>query len=495
MIEELQVFDFSGGEVDARSVHEPSDRQALALRGLVLEGDRELRAQWGGVTASGTLTGVADLGLVDGLLVARDGGGVWHTAPQPAGTAAPVWAALEDLPAGVSDLSIVGRMAVRAENAWVNALLLNSATATSAAVAVYQVPSTGAAGVKSWTERHPSGTPTANAMPRGAVAAMWGDFLVLGDIAWNLDDTQPLTESNSTRFPHGLWYSQPGKLESWDPIDVEFMGQKAGDNRVLGLFPVEQGMVVVTAASVVMLRGTPTTHSYEELRTGVSPATSDAVAFWPATGTVCWLDEFGRVWHTNGDEFARLDRPIDVTVTLAARGSVTAAGDYLLVSGSDEVHVFRAFAEDGAWTRLVSSDGWAAGSLHGEDLWARTVGGAVHRYRMGDGTIRGSFDGVPVRSLLRTRPLSEGHATTFWHRVAVRALGPGQLARVVSRPSAEVGGPVWVAGDDGYSLAVQRDWVFPAHGASLDMTVDVEFDGDVTVESVSAWFHKGRAKR
>jgi hypothetical protein len=142
---------------------------------------------------------------------------------------------------------------------WVDGLLCNSATVTDVdSFMVYIDPRNGAPAVKSWSNYYPTDEGgTADSMPRAGRCTMWGDFLVLGDIVWNADDTQPLTESNSARFRHGLWFSIPAKTDTWDPVDTVFTGQKSGNNVVQGLFPLEQGLLVVTCSLVAMLQGSP----------------------------------------------------------------------------------------------------------------------------------------------------------------------------------------------------------------------------------------------
>jgi len=51
-IEEGQLADFSGGEVDIRSSVEAAENQWSTLKGLVLDRNNRLRAQWAGATWS-----------------------------------------------------------------------------------------------------------------------------------------------------------------------------------------------------------------------------------------------------------------------------------------------------------------------------------------------------------------------------------------------------------------------------------------------------------
>lgn len=469
---------------------------------------------------------IEDFGIIEDFLVAVSDDNIfagWYITQIPEGLSQPEWVELST-PDTQGRLRVAGTMALQVtedgETYWVDALLINSATVTDVDnFAVYIHPETRQPVVKTWTNHYPNAEGgTANSMPYAGRCTMWGDFLVLGDIIWNADDTNPLTESNSSRYSHGLWFSIPGKTDTWDPVDTVFVGQKAGGNVTQGMFPLENGLLVVTCTLVSLLQGTPDDFLYRELRAGISNCGRNGVAAWPNKGGVVWADSSDYVWFTNGEDFVRLDNPIDID---DAR-SVTAIGEYLFVSTPTVVHVYRQYdAERAGWTRMTGTFGFAKmlttssalfgiearevngsfilgdpvrGLLSDPDnlLWGQLRLIAVFDF---DGEDRGTFNGVPLVSTVRTRPLpGGGHDLTFWHRFGVRAAGDGKIRRAISRPSAD-------PDERGYEtrlygrIGSRKDYVFDAHGPSLEATFDVEFDGDVTVEHMTVWSHRGAATR
>ena len=345
---------------------------------------------------------------------------------------------------------------------------------------------------------------------------MWGDFLVLGDIVWRADPDAAFNSGNKSRYRHGLWFSIPGKTDTWDPIDTVFTGQKAGTNVVQGLYPLEPGLLVITCTLVALLQGSPDDFIYRELREGISNCGRQGNAAWPAKGGVVWNDRQGNVWFSNGEIFQRLDEAIDIKGT----ASVAALGEYVFVSTSSDTYVFRLYEENGGWTRLTGTFGFAkmvatpkflfgledrpptggdfvldsvTASILGDNLlWARDR--EMSAFDFTDEN-RGTFNGRQLRSLIRTRPLPGfGHTVRFWHRFGIRAKGTGAVISATARPSAdpqERGLVERIRGD----LRRRIDYIFDAHGPSFEATFDVEFEGDVTVEHMTVWEHGGRLER
>jgi hypothetical protein len=477
---------------------------------------------------------IRDFGVVGNYLLAvSDGAGAsgWYITEIPNNLEQPTWIAL-DTPDTNGRLRVAGIMALQVtedgSTFWVDALLCNSASVTDIDnFAVYIHPETKEPQVKVWTQHYPSdedGTP--DSMPYAGICTMWGDFLILGDIIWNADDSQPLTESNSSRYSHGLWFSEPGKTDRWEPINTVFVGQKAGGNVVQGLFPLEVGLLVVTCTLVASLRGSPSDFIYQELRQGISNCGRNGVAAWPNKGGVVWADRNDYVWFTNGEDFVRMDDPIRIN---DAR-SVACVGEYLFVSTEDDVHVYRMYTDNvysikeeysSGWTRMNVPFGYAkmlanqrflfgiearddAGSFILDDeiygllddennlLWGADRVLTVFDLLSDD---RGKFNNRPIISTIRTRPLpGAGHSLSFWHRFGVRASGSGRVRSVTSRPSADPAERGLVTRSS-LKLADRKDYVFDAHGPSLEATFDFEFDGDVTVEHVTVWSHRGATTR
>jgi hypothetical protein len=466
--------------------------------------------------------GVDDIASICEFILALSKSDGWIYSDTPATLNNPDWETIPGLPDGANNLRFAGRVPLLVDDTWVSAGLLNSATHDGDAVAVYRDPDTDTIGLKTYTERYPSDETdgTADSMPRASIASNWGDFVVLGDIHWKADPSVAYSDTNTARYPHGLWFSEAGTTDTYNPDKVFFVGQKLELNAVLGLFPVERGLLVVTQSLVVLLRGTPDDFVYEELRSGISPVNSSEVTFWPYTGLVVWLDRTGKVWATNGDAVARLDE--GVTIRRSEAGMVLGLNQDLFVSGGVDVRLFHTFGEGGAWTTLETPSGWQkavfcrstvigvgvnqdsggtfildseTNGILGQDLLFGTVDSVQVFTIDGNYDKRGTFNGLNIRPLMRTRPLpGASDRTVFWHRFGGRANGPGKLRKAVSYASADVG-------ERGYQHRVaqrlddRKDFTFEAHGPSLEAVFELEFEGDVTPEHVTVSAHRGRAER
>jgi hypothetical protein len=466
--------------------------------------------------------GVSDIASICEFILALSKSDGWIYSDTPATLNNPDWEVVPGLPTGANNLRFSGRVPLLVNDTWVSAGLLNSATHDGDAVAIYRDPDTGTIDLKTYTERYPSdetdGTP--DSMPRAGIASNWGDFVVLGDIHWKADPSLAYSNTNTARYPHGLWFSEAGTTDTYNPDKVFFVGQKLERNAVLGLFPVERGLLVVTQSLVVLLRGTPDDFVYEELRSGISPSTSSEVTFWPYTGLVVWLDRTGKVWATNGDVVARLDE--GVTIKRADAGMVLGLNQDLFVSGGVDVRLFHTFGEGGAWTTLDTPSGWQravfcrstvigvganqdsggtfildseTNGILGQDFLFGTVDSVQVLTIDSNYDKRGTFNGVNIRPVMRTRPLpGASDRTVFWHRFGGRANGPGRLRKVVSYSSADID-------ERGYQHRVaqrlddRKDFTFEAHGPSLEAVFELEFEGDVTPEHVTVAAHRGRLER
>ena len=444
----------------------------------------------------------------------------WIYTDTPATVEQPDFSLLEGLPSGSSELRFAGRMPLLVDNVWTSAGLFNTADFQGEAFAIYRDADTNLPAVKTWANRYPTdpedGTP--DSMPRANVAATWGDFLFLGDIEYRLDPTQPFSASNRARFPHGIWRSVAGTSDRWSIDDVFFVSQRLEENAVLAMYPIDRGLVVVTQSTVALLRGTPDDFSFEELRAGISPSTRDEVCYWPYAGLVVWLDRFGRLWATNGETVARLDR--GVTIERTGPGSLVAVDENLFVSGRKDVRVFHSFGEQGAWTTLITPSGWQKG------IFCRSTVIAIGADQESGGTFvlddevngildvdtlhgevdsiqvfalfdeeRGTFNGRDINPVVRTRPLpGSSDRTVFWHRFGVRANGPGRLRSATSYGTADLS-------ERGYRERVtgrfsdRKDWTFPAHGPSLEAVFEFVFEGDVTPEHVTVSAHRGKQEQ
>lgn len=465
--------------------------------------------------------GVDDLASICEFVLALSKKDGWVFTDTPTSIQQPTFTLIPGLPVGNINLRFAGRVPLFVNEQWVSAALLNNVDFAGDAAIVFRDPDTNSIDTKIISERFPSDvvTGTPDSMPRATVAANWGDFVVLGDIQWKARRLEPYSVTNTAHYPHGLWFSEAGTTDVWNPDSVFFVGQKQQNNAVLGMFPLERGLLVVTQSTIALLRGEPDDFAYEELRTGISPATRNEVTFWPYTGLVTWLDGRGRVWATNGDAVVRFDDQI--TIERTGPGCLLAVDDALFVSGRVDVRVFQSFGETGAWTTLNTNYGWQqAAHCHSivigvgadqnsggtfildDPLFGLLDGNTLHGevdtvnvFNLIDEELRGTFAGLPIVSRMVTRPLpGESDRTVFWHRFGLRANGPGILTSVSSVPSANFedrGLTHRVRGDFGR----RKDYMFDAHGPSLEASFVFEFEGDVTPEHVTVAAHRGRAER
>jgi len=380
---------------------------------------------------------------------------------------------------------------------WRSAVLLNSVDYDGPAWAIYTSDATvSRMQATLWTNRYPSGSPTDNAMPRANVSAMWGDFHMLGDIVWLADRNLPFASDNAARFPHGIWFSQPENADSWDPVDVQFIGQQADDNRILGMFPVTAGLIVLSTNGAHMLRGNPDFNEYEQIRVGIGPSDRRSVAYWPAAGVVVWVDKRGQIWQTNGEDFGRLDTVLPPVVG-PCPSSVVAYDNFLLVSRAGRLYALRLYQGEGIWTELNATCMREMHRYEGSIYMARTVQNGIERFAP-EFNSRGTLENEPIGSRISTRTLQppDQHKQTFWHRFGFRTDGNGRLIRAFTRSgptldpdSKFIEYPIDEPAGD------RKDVVFPAHGPSKEASFTLEAEGDVIYEGATVWSHSGRDDR
>ena len=378
--------------------------------------------------------------------------------------------------------------------AWTSAVLLNSTRTTEPAFAIFSYESLDIF-FKKWTNRYPSGSPTVNAMPMANVSTMWGDFHILGDIIWLANRSLPFASDNAARFAHGLWFSQPESAEAWDPVDVQFIGQSDDDNRIVGMFPIQAGMIVLSTNGAHMLRGNPDFNEYEQLRAGVGPSGRNAATYWPSAGVVVWVDARGQIWQTNGEDFSRLDTPLPEVVGPCV-SSITAYDDFLIVSRAGRMYALRLVGNEGIWTELNNSCTREIRRYEGSIYLAKTAGG-LERFAP-EYDARGVRDDVAILSKVSTRTMQadDQHQREFWHRFGTRLRGTGNALK-----ASTVAGPAF--SDDalridypiGEPIEGRYSKAFPAHGPSKEAAFTVEAEGDVVYESVTVWSHGGKDER
>jgi hypothetical protein len=380
---------------------------------------------------------------------------------------------------------------------WRPSVLLNSVEETGPAWGIYTSEVTvSRISAKFWTNRYPSGSPTDNAMPRANVSQMWGDFHMLGDIIWLADRNLEFGPNNSARFPHAIWFSQPEKSDSWDPVDVQFIGQQADDNIILGMFPVPAGLIVISSNGAHMLRGNPDFNEYEQIRVGIGPSSRKSVTFWPAAGVVVWVDKRGQIWQTNGESFGRLDTVLP-EVGGPCVSSIVAFDDFLIVSRDGRMYALRLYQGQGIWTELNSTCMSEMHRYEGSIYMARTFLGGIERFAP-EFDARGTLEGVPISSRITTPTLQppDQHKQTFWHRFGFRTDGSGSLLRALAR-----NGPLVSPQSKTIEYLIEetagnrQNVVFPAYGPSKEASFTLEAEGDVIFEGATVWSHSGRDRR
>lgn len=499
-MEQVVAHDFTGGIAARLASTQFSDRQWSELYGVVLESDAELRTQWPWQQVSDGEQ-FADMFHADDLLVGITDGGAVRAAPvpDPAGNPLTAWSDV-----GVSRpdgrlLSLVP-LPRDAGQGFVTAVLVNSADMGGTAVAVYDGPS-GPASLE-FENRFPNSPSDEGSMPRGNVATMWGDLLVLGNIEWLEDEDEPFSASNRARYPNALWFSRPGQPDRWDLLDVVFTGVRDGQGvpTVVGLQPTEQGLMVLTTAGIYLLRGSPSNFDYEEVRPGLSPSRNATVGWWAPSGAAAWVSSTGWVWHSDGVNFLRLDEPLGLPSKVDPDGFCLGWDDYLLAGVGSRVFVFRLLGDGGAWTELHVPGLPVRPFTLGSSMFC-LIDGAPWRLSR-EVEPRGTVDGAPhpVKVSTRTFEGGDGHRLSFWRFFGLRAEPLFEGAALVAVTLFD--GPVLSSQSrqldvqlESGSLAGRDELLVPGPGASLEASVRFTFEGDVSVEQVTAMFTQSRGSR
>jgi len=503
-MEILQAHDFTGGQAGRLAATHFTDRQWAELYGFVLESDAELRSQWSWEPV-GADNGFVQVAHADDLLVALDDTGQVWTAPIPDATddlatvSALSWTVLAGADVDVNQ-RLTGLVPVPRKElfGFVTGVLVNG-TGTAASTEAFIVHADGGTpALVDYPNRYAIGT---EAIPRANVATMWGDYLVLGDIEWLEDDDDPFASTNRADYPNALWISEPGAPTEWDEYAVVFTGIKdaLGEARVVGLEVIDAGLMVLTTAGIYLLRGEPGSFEYEELRPGLGAVELGAVSWWSSTGAAVWVNEVGHVWHSDGRQFIRLDEPLELGAAEPTSAWVRSLSEFVLVGLGDRTFAFRSFGQDGAWTELFAPAGFFGWFQYGPCLYG-TGGGRVWRLNR-VASPRGAIDGTPQTSKVTSRTFEggDGHRLSFWRRFGLRAQPEDAAADLTgvtlfSGPALQTGTPTLsvpiLTGFD-----ARAELIVPGPGAALEASVRFEFEGDVTVEQVSAWYVQSRGSR
>lgn len=504
-MEVIGAYDFTGGQTGRLAGTHFTERQWAELYGFVLESDAQLRSQWPWEpVGDAAVDGFVQVMSADDLLVAIDGTGEVWTAPAPEPTddlatvQAVTWTALADAPVD-ADQRLTGLVPVpRSEQlGFKTGVLVNGVESTSAAFVVYD--GSGGPTHVEYSNRYP--TTSSDGVPRANVATMWGDYLVVGDIEWLADKDAAFSSSNRALYPNTLWIAEPGEPTKWDELSVVFTGVKDGygEARIVGLEAVDAGLMVLTTAGVYLLRGVPSSFEYEELRPGQDAAGLDAVTWWSATGAATWVNGLGQLWHSDGRQFVRLDDQLELPAVVPADAWAASLGEFVLFGRGGRTFAFRLFSEDGAWTELFAPSGFVGNFQAGPCLYG-TAGGRVWRLNRA-ASPRGAIDGVPQTSRVTSRTFEggDGHRLSFWRRFGLRAQPEDPAAALTGVTL--FAGPALQTGVQSLTVPIESvfgdraELLVPGPGAALEAAVRFEFEGDVTVEQVSAHYTQSRGSR
>jgi hypothetical protein len=550
----IRLSDFSGGISEIFSSEDFAADSVAVAQGFVLESSVALRSQWPLQRLGSDTDWVAVRGFASGsdyLIGIKSNGTVWWAIAPAVGATSPTitWTQFTSLTSAtnyrfiaeipfqkstqtVTELAAGEEGSVEVTLYGKNGLLIGGNPLTPAPSVVYEsAPNT--LSVFTYTKTYPSRVPhpsipnlfipDSGVMPRGTCGVLWGDRVVLGDIEWyaSTGTDQALGSGTVARYKNAMWFSEPGQVDTFDPLNVVI--PCSSDAQIVALAVIETGLLVFTTNAtgrdgVILLRGTPTNFRVEVLRTGLcaSPRTSavhrNFAGQWADTGTVVFVDRLGGIWHTNGAAITRLDGS---TITAYGpaddRDHVATVGPWLFASRGNRLLCFRAFGSSGSWTELalpsVTGDGRVDSLTAAGNAMYFVREGKLYRFAVGytDGP-RGLLDGTTALSLRIASPTlsieqqgDAAHRRALWHRVGVRARGRGPA----SLQGVEVyAGPALAAGNATHSVTVAEavgsrfEYVTQAGiGFSVEAAASFAFTGDVEVESMTFWVSGGEPSR
>lgn len=361
----------------------------------------------------------------------------------------------------------------------------------------------------SFSESEPEGdeepvrTVDAGKMPRGKVACVWGDSLVVAGGDWKSREDEPFGPDNATTHGNVMWISEPGRHDAFDPQAVAFPCSPNAE--IVGLQPVDEGLLVFTTAvsdgdGIILLRGGPSNPEKVVVRGGLGAPVSTWEperfdVMWERTGAAVFVANDGAVWQTDGVTVERLDAYGPEEPSWSSPSThVAALGDYLFLSRGHRLLALRAFAEDGAWSEIHVP--WVTNPRSMSAVDADLVfvaDGYVWRLALaGRDDERGMVDGQPFTWRVSTATLStHPHERSMWHRFGVAQAG-GRLLRVGLRAGAALDSDAPVLWHDvDEELGGRGRWMVRGFGASREASVTVEGEGGERLESVTVW-HSGR---
>jgi hypothetical protein len=581
----LYLDDFSGGLAEVRSPSGATTGTLARAHGLIVESPVEMRTQWQlQEFAAHSFTAIQGFAShrADYLVGIKADGTVWWTTHPTADADVPTvsWTQfsaltptpnirfLGEIPFEASQQTITNVNPVSGDPTSLDvtlygksALLLNNISTSTSPVVIYESV-VGTLAAFTYTDKYPAlvphptienfNIPKTGVMPNANVGVTWGDRVVLADISWfaSTGTDQTLGPSTVKRYINAMWFSEPGAVDTYDPLNV--VVPVSSDSRIVSLKVVDVGLLIVTTSSsgadgLVLLRGTPSNFRVETLRAGlVAPRRvalnhKPVAAHWAETGTVVFVDEMGGVWQTNGTEVLRIDGLTLAPLVSAPTDDdhVVPVGQWLFWASGNRLMVMRALRSMGAWTEVAhpgqmslpnnpSQDAVVlATTSHrvvcmtevGDCLWFLS-NGVPFRFVVGSlSKPRGTFahtkqhGGSPsatwhthnvsgMRLSTPTVAVPQGgdpaHQRALWHRTGVRlsSRSSGRLVALSTQvgPALDTAVGHTVTVDEAVTGRYER--VVPAGvGYAVEASATVTLAGDVNVESVSLWVSGGEPAR
>lgn len=314
-------------------------------------------------------------------------------------------------------------------------------------------------------------------IPKGNVACMWGDQLIIGDIEWRSDKAIDSSSSSKVSVPQnsallslndgntehhrGSLYYSVRDIDEFDPRNVYAVS--SGEARIAGMHMLDNRLICVTSYAgpndgVIALSGNiaqlisysgsdnPFAIRKQLIRGGVGVANRTEydwghrtqTCVWGDAGTVVFIDITGAIYYTDGVMLDRLDRygprqPAGSTIY----DHVAAVGKHLIAYRENRLLCLTVLDSNGStasgcWTELVRPKPFSgAGSIRsmigsGNQLFM-IVDGQVFRYVIdGPENEYGCIDGVAQDLTLASATLGDdnGHVKTNWHRVGLSFFTP-----------------------------------------------------------------------
>ncbi len=392
--------------------------------------------------------------------------------------------------------------------------------------------------------------PATGYIPRANVGAFWAGQLVLGDIEYYRDETDiakgtALSSSNSARIRNGIWFSNPDAPSQFDPLASFSIGQP--DSQITAMTVVPQGLLIFTKtisndSGIFLLRGTSMgvilddelalNFTQELIRGGIGTrAFANAgggfnhVKAWPATGTVCFLDENSLLWQTNTQGVTHINETIQFPQTTFANSNdnICAWDKYLLFGSLGTLSVLREFGDRGGWTSFVLPDTTSStpGPTYLQEMgncvyfiWNDGTNKYVWRYTMQPtGAAQGEFgkiNGNLADLIMATRPVRGGddpHQKSFWHRIGLRFRGTNTftIKSISSAPYYVVGNAFVAPGINTITNSPPTSYPtpanyrgeksYPAHGPSIECQVTVVMQGSTEIEDITLYYHGKKPNR